>query len=282
MKVYYDEKHIDVTQYDDQGPAIERIELLEGKSLQIFSDVAQIIFVGTGTLSLSCNGITNKKVKKEESVLLPLQNPCVFTALADAEIFAMKLNSRINLHNHLPDDLLSVDYRKARRKGGNIGFLKSNQRTTEFVNSLKNYIKDGIQSIRFYDVKLQEFLFIVKAYFDKQQVIDFFAPVHNKDYAFLNDVSVNYAKVKTVKELAVLLDYSLSGFEKKFKRVFDISPYQWMQEQKAKKIYHEVSFTRKTFTKLAEEYKFSSPAHFNDFCRNYFDSTPGKLRKKMK
>jgi AraC-like DNA-binding protein len=55
-----------------------------------------------------------------------------------------------------------------------------------------------------------------------------------------------------------------------------------MQEQKAKKIYREVTCTKRTFTEIAFEYDFSSPAHFNDFCKQYFQNTPGGLRKENK
>jgi AraC-like DNA-binding protein len=55
-----------------------------------------------------------------------------------------------------------------------------------------------------------------------------------------------------------------------------------MQEQRAKKIYHEIICTKKTFTELAMEFEFSSPAHFNDFCKQYFGDAPGRMRRKVK
>ena len=280
MKLYYDEKDIEITQYDDNKSSVELNELKSGSITHIFSDTHQIVFIVKGTGTISCNTITDKMVKAGESVLIPKKNPCVFKTSKNASILILKLSNRINLHNHLPKHLLITNRKKT--KSYSIGFLKQNQRVKEFVNTVINYLNDGIKSLRFYDVKIQEFLFIVKAYYEHKQVMDFFIPIFSKDFMFSNDISLNLDKAKTVKDLALLLDYSLSGFEKKFKRVYEISPYQWMLEQKAKKIYHEICFTKKTFTTLADEYGFSSPAHLNDFCRNHFNSTPGVLRKKSK
>jgi AraC-like DNA-binding protein len=55
-----------------------------------------------------------------------------------------------------------------------------------------------------------------------------------------------------------------------------------MQEQKAKKIFHEITCSRKTFTEISFENKFSSSAHFNDFCKQYFNNTPGGIRRENK
>ena len=163
-----------------------------------------------------------------------------------------------------------------------IGALKPNQKMMDFVNTAKNYVNDELNCPYYHDLKIREFLFLMRVYYDKKQVINFFKPIYNADFAFSSDIYKHLSEVRTVKELAGKLSYSLSGFEKKFKMIFETSPYQWMQEQRAKRIYKEVTCTRKTFTAIAFEYDFSSPAHFNDFCKQYFQNTPGGLRKETK
>jgi AraC-like DNA-binding protein len=80
--------------------------------------------------------------------------------------------------------------------------------------------------------------------------------------------------------LAKKVNYSISGFEKRFKRVFDMSPYQWIQAQRAQAIYHEIHCSSKTFAELGYDFGFSSPSHFSNFCKQMFKETPGRLRKK--
>jgi AraC-like DNA-binding protein len=178
----------------------------------------------------------------------------------------------------LPLELLLELHGKS-KKTADIEILVPNQRLTNFVETMQEYVKDGLKCTFFFDIKIREFLFLIRAYYDRTIVFNFFKPIYSTDFVFSNDVYKNIDSVKTVKEMADALNYSLSGFEKKFKKVFNLSPYQWMQEQKARKIYHEIHCSKKTFAEMAFEYDFSSPAHFNVFCKLFFGSTPGKLRK---
>jgi AraC-like DNA-binding protein len=278
MKLCHVEEHTSCSRYSTQEPTIEICELKAGKNMQFDSDSNQIIFVIKGVIDISSKKIQNKKVKTEESFLVPLHSPYVITAMEDTSIMILKLKLSITFCDRLPLELLLETYGKI-KKDTNIGVLESNQRLTDFVNMLQEYIKDGLKCTFFFDIKIREFLFLIRAYYDRNAVFNFFKPIYSTDFIFSNNVYRNLERVKTVKEMAELLDYSLSGFEKKFKKVFNLSPYQWMQEQKAKKIYHEIHCSKKTFTEMAFEYDFSSPAHFNVFCKLFFGCTPGDLRK---
>lgn len=282
MRTHNDKKHIDNFQYGNQNAAIEFIKLPKGKNVQFLSELHQIIFVSSGTLTIFHRKMTNKKIKCGESVLIPIKELCVLKTHEDVNIMSLKLDKQINLHDYFPLGLETNKQEETKEKNHNIGFLKSHQRLIEFVNMLENYVKDGIKNTDFYALKIQEFFLLIQTYYNKHQIGCFFAPIYNNDFIFTNNVFQNFDKIKTAKELADVLGYSLSGFEKKFKKVFNISPYQWMLDQRAKKIYQEVSYGPKTFTRLSEEHGFSSPAHFNDFCRIHFGYTPGDLRKAMK
>jgi AraC-like DNA-binding protein len=59
-----------------------------------------------------------------------------------------------------------------------------------------------------------------------------------------------------------------------------MSPSQWMQVQKSRVIYHEINCSDKTFAELGYEFGFSSPSHFNNFCKKMFKCAPGTIRKK--
>ena len=74
--------------------------------------------------------------------------------------------------------------------------------------------------------------------------------------------------------------YSLSGFQKRFKKVFGVSAYHWMKDVRSKSIYHQINSTEKSFKEISDEYGFSSPSHFNDFCKVHFGTTPGRIRRK--
>jgi AraC-like DNA-binding protein len=279
MNLCHPEEHAVCSQYSNvKDQKIEIIEVAKGDTLHFFSELNQIVFVIKGSFNLFCKKVHNKKIKEGELILISLHRPGVITALENLTMMVMKLNLNIIFCERLPLDLL---LEKINGDGeDSIGLLKANQRLMDFVTIVQEYcITDNVNCCYYFDLKIRELLFLIRAYYDKKQVFNFFRPIYSGDFVFLNNVYKHLDNVKTVKELAPLLSYSLSGFEKKFKRVFNLSPYQWMQEQKAKKIYHEITCGRKTFTEIAFDYDFSSPAHFNDFCKTHFDNTPGGVRK---
>jgi len=222
----------------------------------------------------------NINIKTEELFLIPLQSICIITAKEDVTILTMKLSFNITFCDHLPLEIFLEEYSNS-KKNDDIGLLEPNVRLTNYANIVKDYIEDGLKCSFFFDVKIREFLYLIRVYYDKKDVYNFFSSIYCNDLLFSNKIYQHIDNIKTVKEFAKALNYSLSGFEKRFKKVFNKSPYQWVLEHKAKKIYHEINCSKKTFSELAFEFGFSSPAHFNDFCKLQFGNPPGKLRKKL-
>jgi len=277
MKLCRPEKHAPCFQYRTENPSIEIMELSAKENIQIDSTVNQIVFVIKGALDFT-NKNQKKIFKSEESILIPLHSPYVITAIEDVSMMLMKLDFDITFCDRFPLELLLEAHGQI-KKDVTIGLLTPNKKLTDFVNMMQEYISDGLKCQFFFDSKIHEFLFLIRSYYDKHVVFDFFNPIYTADFVFSNNVYKNLGKAKTVGEMADKLHYSMSGFEKKFKKIFDSSPHQWMQEQKAKKIYHEIHCTKKTFAEMAFEYDFSSPAHFNAFCKLFFGCPPGELRK---
>jgi len=280
MKLCHSEEHSYCSQYNKKERKIEIVEIAKGDAHQVFSEQNQMVFIIQGSLNLHSKRIYDKNIKAGELILIPLHRTCVMTALKDTSVMIMKLDFNIAFCEHLPLDLVLEKYIKDDDDDAAVGFLKPNQRIADYISTIISYVADDNLICSYYhDLKVREVLFLVRAYHDKKQLVNFFKPIYNADSSFLSDIYKQLETARTVKQLANGLNYSLSGFEKKFKRVFDTSPYQWMQEQRARKIYKEVTCTKKTFTEIAFEYDFSSPAHFNDFCKQYFQYTPGGLRK---
>ena len=278
MKLCHAEEHTSCFQYGADSPAIEIVEMKGGEERDVSSDSNEIFFVIKGMFNISSKKTQNKKIKTGESVLIPSHSPCVITAAEEVHLLVIRLDFNISFCNQLPLESV-LEVRGKAKKETDIGTLDPNQRLLNFANTMRAYIEDGLKCSFFFDIKIREFLFLIRACYDKQVIYNFFRPVYNTDFVFTNNIYKNLDSVKTIKELAGKLDYSLSGFEKKFKRIFHSSPYHWMQEQRAKKIYHEIHCSKKTFTEIAFEHDFSSPAHFNVFCKIFFGKTPGELRK---
>jgi AraC-like DNA-binding protein len=279
MELCHHEEHENCSQYSSiKERKIEVVTLMKGETFQIYSEQNQMIYIMDGLLNLLSKKIYNKNVREGELMLIPLHRTCIMTAMKDSSIMVIRLDFNIIFCERLPLDLLLEKTTKGNEDAG-IGLLKAHQKLIDFINIVNNHLMDGLDCPYYYDLKIREFLFLLRAYYDKKQIFTFFKPIYSGDFVFSSNIYKHLNNVRTVKEMANKINYSLSGFEKKFKRVFAVSPYQWMQEQRARKIYKEVTCTKKTFTEIAFEYEFSSPAHFNDFCKQYFQNTPGGLRK---
>ena len=110
------------------------------------------------------------------------------------------------------------------------GFFKlsSKKMIVRYLSLLESYLKEGIFSMSFFELKLQELFFLFFNYYSKEELAQFLHNILSKDIQFKNLVVSNYLNAKNVQELAKLANYSTSGFIKKFQKCFNDSPYKWM------------------------------------------------------
>jgi len=164
------------------------------------------------------------------------------------------------------------------------GFFKLhiNKMLVRYLSLLDLYLKEGIHSQHFFDLKRQELFFLFSYYYSTADLAQFFQRIISKDMQFKKLVVSNYLRARNVQELAKLANYSTSGFIKKFQRCFNDSPYQWMQKQKAKQISTEIYKGVKSLQEIANEYKFSSYQHFSVFCKEQLGAPPTAIEDKIR
>jgi len=152
--------------------------------------------------------------------------------------------------------------------------LTLNKVIIHYLYLLNLYIKGEFHSQHFFELKLQELFFLLLHYYPKSYLAQFLQHIILKDMQFKKLVTANYLQAKNVQELAKSVNYSTSGFIKKFRRCFNESPYRWMQKQKAKQISVEIHHGIKSLQEIANEYKFSSYQHFSVFCKVQLGAPP--------
>lgn len=212
-------------------------------------------------------------------MVLPAGNNFEATAKQNASILIFRIRAKLELCDAYSIEKLKAEFHES-DEFKDIGYLDVDERLTGYLASVTTYIKDGLRCYYLFLIKLKELFFLLRAYYPKDELYHFFYPIISNDTTFSDLVLKNHHKAKTVQELANLVNYSLSGFQKKFKKVFGVPAYQWMNEQRSKSILHEINTNKKSFKEISFEYGFSSPSHFNDFCKINFGDTPGKIRKK--
>jgi AraC-like DNA-binding protein len=224
------------------------------------------------------NGVDFREILGERSfLLLPSRHKYTLKMQEDTGIFIIDVGNRVNFCKHFPLELL---YKLNKKKyQGRSKSLKINEIVSDYLDLFIKTFDDGLKCSYFFEIKQKELLYYLRAYYPKEDLIDFFAPILNDDVSFSELVFQNYKLVGNINELAPMANYSVSGFKKRFLKVFGMAPQHWLNEIRKKEIYFQINCTRKSFKEIALEYNFSSPAHFNSFCRKGFGMSPSVLRK---
>jgi len=230
-----------------------------------------IFFLIDGSAQLTVNETDIYTINLYEMFLLPNADSCKIEALEQSSIMVCSLSIEFLLsEKKLLEELIfeNSDSTKKIRK------LPISETLLQFLLLLCKCMKEGLVSHYFFVLKRNELNLLLFAFYDKEELAQFLESVLSKDIQFKRFVLDNYLAVKNVQELAALANYSTSGFIKKFQKVFDESPYKWMQKQRAAKILIEINRGIKPLQEIANEYKFSSYQHFSGFCKTVFGFSP--------
>lgn len=264
-------------QHDPGNPLLaEWIHYPENNRWEASLTTGEIIFVISGSLNLSYEDYQSQQISDGKILLFP--PGCQYHAQTIEEMSALILRFHSMEHPFRsinPDDLNN----SKQHFDKSFGILKINQTVSSYLNFFKESYISGVQSNDFIQLKIEEFFFLIRAYYTREELAIFFRPLISNNTKFMDFVLRNYDKVKTVGEFAELYACSVSHFEKKFKQTFNISPYQWMLKKKIKVLYKEINTTDKLFCQIAREQGFSSLPQFTDFCKKHFGHSPSQMRK---
>ncbi|MDR3218831.1 MAG: AraC family transcriptional regulator [Dysgonamonadaceae bacterium] len=214
-------------------------------------------------------------LKKDMVCFIPISSDYKLYAETDTNIIINYFNKPIDLCEKLALENLNayVDQKV------HIPILKVNQPMKKFLSSLTFYINEGIFCKHFHEIKQKELFCIFRYFYSKKEIAGLFAPIISKNIDFKNMVLSNYLHACSVKELANICNYSLSSFNRIFKKNFNENPYTWLQNQKLKYITGKLSDKNIPLGQIIDEFRFSSPSHFTIFCKKHLHVTPSQFRK---
>jgi len=243
----------------------------------------EIIAILSGVLNFSFGKTHNKQAVEGSITILPVECDCKIEIKEDVTLVIFRLDISLSFCDHLPFEMLYGEKeKKINEKVKEAYILNANSVIKNYLNLLSVVLNDGLYCSYYLELKLREFLFLLRFYYPIEDLGAFFFQILTDDFYFSELVKKHLNSDISISDLAKKIHYSTSGFEKRFKKVFGISPSQWKQSQKAQAIYHEINCSTKTFAELGYEFGFSSPSHFNSFCKKHFDSSPGNIRRKNK
>lgn len=266
----------------DHRPSIEHLKMKEGDIFNVYSTENEIICMEKGSESLSFGLNVNTEIPERTMFVYPANYKSSVKALEDSSVMIFRIQKSMHFCAHFSlEKLFQVATKSAENSPSKkkLGIIEIKEPIVAFLYELQNSIYNGLACSYYLELKQKEFFFLLKSYYTIDELYTLLAPMINSDQLFTNSVYDNYKDTKTVKELADKLHYSLSGFEKRFKKVFGMPAYQWMQAQRASNILHEIKCSKKTFSEISFDYFFSSPSHFSAFCKATFGRPPGEIRK---
>ncbi len=267
------------------GVEIRDMVLKEGTSNEFISRTNKVIFVISGHVDCIQEGYSKESVQAYNMVFVRIGIQCRIMAQQESLLVFLRSGDSVSpkdsiaqaytsgmMANKVSEDVLLLPT-------GHLPVLPFNTYIYNFTIGLlagMRYMPDD----EFYaGIKIREFFFLVGISYSENDRHRFFESLDTVEQSFAAFIYSHYKQVSSVKELASMSCYSLSGFEKRFRKIFGQPASQWIAKQKARKIHTEICNTTKPFKQLSHEYGFTCPAHFTRFCHKHLGKSPISIRQ---
>jgi len=237
----------------------------------------EVVFVLDGEFLISYDSFLESNLSKGQMLLLHSGVEFKAATTEGVHILILHLHDLSHLCDRIP---FSALIREKERQEPRLPSLPVKPVIETYLNLFLEAFSAGLHCSQFLEIKVKEFLFLLRGYYTKKELCVFFRPVVNRDIPFAAFILDNYKRVKTVTEFATLYSCSLSSFDKRFRMAFGTSAYQWMLSRKVDLLYHEINTTTKTFRQIGEEQGFLSLSQFTDFCKKHIGEAPSRIRQR--
>ncbi len=234
-RVLYFEEHLSCSNYIKENDVVfvkQRLKKEEKVSLHLNKEFA-VLFLLNGRIIIDLPNHQKIKTVSKEIVLLSNYYDYNLTVKSDTDLTILYFDRPASRCDLLAFDKMQrtnvVD-----KEGLAVRKLKMNGPVLNFIKNMDFYLDHKMYCRHLHDIKESEFFFIVRAFYTKEEIAYFFNPVIQSLNKFTNLVKANYMKAETVKDLAKICHMTTKTFTRKFKKVFNTTPKQWMMEEKMK------------------------------------------------
>lgn len=278
MKILYPQEHFSCHNYEKgQNAALEILKRKAGDVIERDLVDTEIVFVIDGRFTLSYAKHIDLEITKGKIMFFPPGSHVKANITDDTHLIVCRVRGIVELCRCLPLEKLCNEYSQSDKN--KFHMLDINDRISMYIEHFVLCVDDGIRCSYYFETKMKELFFMLRAYYTKEELAGFFSPLVSKDSLFMNLMYKNYRKVKSVQELADISMYSTSGFKKQFNKVFGTSASEWLSDQKAALIFQDLNNPSLNIKEIAYKYDFSSVSSFSSFCLNKFGLPPGKMKK---
>lgn len=243
------------------------------------TNINYLIFCFSGHARITSTLFHDEILCTGEVMFIPRMSECSGTALSDVTLLVHKFNNTVcQTEKCILSFLYSHRYIDSKIYCCKLTAPNSMQ---VLMNTVTTYITDKTHDADLWKLKHKELIWIFTRYYAAEELRMFFHPMTDEQVPFRNLVLTHYRKANDTEELANLCGYGIHTFRRLFKKEFDVPVYQWLIKKRAENIQYRLLQPFVPLTDIIDEFNFSSPQHFNSFCKKYLGDTPGNLRKSM-
>lgn len=233
-----------------------------------------LLFFLKGDFTISCNQFHNKLFHAGEMILIPRSSRLKGIGEAGSSLLSMFFdmpegNCDKLILQSLSDIRDSIEY--------DFSPIKIHYPLTPFLEVLTYCIKNGMSCVHLHNLMQREFFFLLRGFYEKQEIAALFHPIIGKEMNFKDFVVHNYTKVDNIEQLISLSNMGRSCFFTKFNEVFGMTAKQWMLKQRNQRILEKMTEPGVCIKDVIEELGFDSQANFNRYCKQHFECTPKQL-----
>lgn len=238
-----------------------------------------ILFVSEGSFEIVNDPTQDRSVITDEMIFIP-----PFTSLKGRALSPLKLILLTFENNNSLYQKLNLECQAITCNSVTIGFkiMKINPHIQHFLSSISSYLNDNINCIGLFLNKQSELFYLLKMYYSRDEVINFFCSILCNKNDFKQNVLKNYTRDSSVSDLALKCNMSLKTFTRRFKENFGETPYQWLLKQNIREIRMKLANPNIQIKDIAFEFGFASASHFSNFCKTQMNESPQAIREKIK
>ncbi|NDW08118.1 helix-turn-helix domain-containing protein [Dysgonomonas sp. 520] len=261
-------------EYEEKG--ILFVDLQKGQEWKTNRRNCSIILIGKGRLNISSLSHKDERISAGKIFMIPTGYETDVKAMEESALISVDISEEINQLTHFQSD-------KTEENDNNQNlYLPFNDIVSAYIESLQIYKSSNLDYNSLARIKAKELIYVLKASYTQKELSRFFSSYITNDLYFSEQVKILSQDIKNIRQLAEIMNYSYSGFNKRFRRSFGVSAYSWLRKRRANVVYHDIYYTNKSLKQISTENMFSTLSHFNEFCHKNLGNSPSEIRRKKR
>jgi AraC-like DNA-binding protein len=267
--------------YNDSDSIFDIFSHREGVEIIQKTKSVALIIVIEGKIQFSFDNKNIRKASKNDCFMLPVHADFNVKFLSSASLLYFYIPNEPDLCWIIKKNL--AGYTLKTTENGNI--LKINNFIQNHINLFLAAVKNGVVCKQFLNNQLQCLLSCLCVFYPLELLTDFFAPMRSytlmRGQNFKASVLENRNKFFKVSEFAAAAYMAQVTFRRHFEQVFDMSPKEWIIQERKKLIETELKYGTKSLNEISVLTGFKSVREFFAFCKKQLGQTALSIRKSV-